>query len=260
MKIVWATDLHLDHSYTSVIKKFYNDVNNSRADILVITGDISSANYLEEDLQNLEENIDADIYFVLGNHDFYGASFSSVRASLVDYDNYLTNNKIVTLTDGVALIGHDGWYDLRNGTPGKILMNDFRLISEFKPFYMYDYGLDIEIQKIADEAADYIYKTLKEAIEDHDEVFMITHIPPFANSAFYKGRVSGEEFLPYYSSKIMGEKLLDIMINNPDKKLTVLCGHTHDEGKYKPLKNLEVFTGGTFYGLPELQKLEFIRS
>jgi len=37
----------------------------------------------------------------------------------------------------------------------------------------------------------------------------------------------------------------------PDKKLTVLCGHTHGEGVYQE-GNLKVITSGAEYGAPAI--------
>jgi predicted MPP superfamily phosphohydrolase len=38
----------------------------------------------------------------------------------------------------------------------------------------------------------------------------------------------------------------------PERQHTVLCGHTHGSGEYRPLPNLVVYTGRARYGAPEL--------
>jgi predicted MPP superfamily phosphohydrolase len=40
-----------------------------------------------------------------------------------------------------------------------------------------------------------------------------------------------------------------------DRKVTVLCGHTHGAGFAQVLPNLEVWTGGVQYGAPALQRV-----
>jgi len=45
------------------------------------------------------------------------------------------------------------------------------------------------------------------------------------------------------------------MKKHPDKKLTVLCGHTHSPGAAQILPNLEVLTGSAEYGSPTIQQI-----
>jgi hypothetical protein len=49
----------------------------------------------------------------------------------------------------------------------------------------------------------------------------------------------------------MGEALTEIMQEFPDRKLLVLCGHTHSSGVYSPLPNLRVLTGESQYYVPD---------
>jgi Icc protein len=48
---------------------------------------------------------------------------------------------------------------------------------------------------------------------------------------------------------------MEIMSRHPDRKLTVLCGHTHGEGEWQMLDNLRVLTGGAEYGHPAVQRI-----
>jgi hypothetical protein len=48
------------------------------------------------------------------------------------------------------------------------------------------------------------------------------------------------------------------MLPHTDRKMTVLCGHTHNSGLAEILPNLEVKTGSAAYGMPQLQELLFI--
>ena len=45
------------------------------------------------------------------------------------------------------------------------------------------------------------------------------------------------------------------MLEYPEKHMTVLCGHTHSSGQAQILNNLEVLTGKSSYGEPELQQI-----
>jgi 3',5'-cyclic-AMP phosphodiesterase len=44
------------------------------------------------------------------------------------------------------------------------------------------------------------------------------------------------------------------MDQRPDRRMTVLCGHTHGHGTARILPNLAVITGGAEYGRPEIQR------
>ena len=79
------------------------------------------------------------------------------------------------------------------------------------------------------------------------------HVPPFRESCWHEGRVSDDEYLPHFSCKAVGEVLLRCMRARPDRKLTVLCGHTHGRGSVDMLPNLSVVTGGADYGRPAVQ-------
>jgi hypothetical protein len=62
-------------------------------------------------------------------------------------------------------------------------------------------------------------------------------------------------FLPHFSCKIAGDALISMMKKRPEKKLTVLCGHTHGGGQIEILPNLQVIAGGAQYGIPEIQRI-----
>jgi hypothetical protein len=53
----------------------------------------------------------------------------------------------------------------------------------------------------------------------------------------------------------MGEAILEIMVEYPEHRLTVLCGHTHGRGECQPTPNVQVFTGGAEYGQPTIQRV-----
>ena len=45
------------------------------------------------------------------------------------------------------------------------------------------------------------------------------------------------------------------MAGNPDRRMTVLCGHTHGEGEASVPPNLTVLRGGAEYGEPKVQRV-----
>lgn len=268
MKLAWSTDIHLDHAFELQREEFFQSIRDSEADALVISGDISNANMLKRHLDMLAAGVDLPIYFVLGNHDFYGGWISEIRDVARNRSrdrqnlHYLTSMMYVSLSDDVALVGHDGWYDARIGRTGKIILNDFQLVRDFsalcgdwdvagiKP----DVAMELKFKDLAGEAADHFRTVLAVAFEDHRKVVLVTHVPPFAEACWHMGRRSDIEWLPYFTSKTAGDALVEVMEARPDKELLVLCGHSHGNGSAQIRDNLNVLTGGASYRFPSLQE------
>jgi predicted phosphodiesterase len=57
--------------------------------------------------------------------------------------------------------------------------------------------------------------------------------------------------LPWFGSASTGQVLDRYANNNKDKKIIVLCGHTHSPGIYVR-DNVTVYTGGAEYGNPQI--------
>ena len=79
MKIAWATDIHLNAAEPDVVDGFCDGVASSGADCLLLGGDIAEAMDVEEQLAMLATRLRMPIYFVLGNHDYYGSTIEAVR-------------------------------------------------------------------------------------------------------------------------------------------------------------------------------------
>ncbi len=79
--------------------------------------------------------------------------------------------------------------------------------------------------------------------------------PPFRETCWHEGRISDDDWLPYFTCQAVGEALLEAMRARDDRKITVLCGHTHGAGYAELLPNLRVFTAGADDGRPRLERL-----
>ena len=268
MKLAWCADLHLDHAGDEGFRRFAEEVNNSGADMLVVCGDICGGTALASWLRRLGSEIQCPTKFVLGNHDAYGQSLVAARQTARDLSgrglllfdrtpnvSWLSDGTMETLSDDTVLIGNDGWYDARAGTRGRIIMNDFRYIYELRTPFFIAVGLHEEIQRIADEAAKQLDEDLSKALTHRRKVILATHVPPFPQAAWYQGRQSEPEYLPYFCSVCAGNVLVKHMGANSDKELLVLCGHTHGKGEAQILPNLKVLTAGAQYGKPRLQRV-----
>jgi hypothetical protein len=84
---------------------------------------------------------------------------------------------------------------------------------------------------------------------------LATHVPPLREACWHEGRLSDDEWAPHFTCKAMGDAILEIMRDYPQRKLTVFCGHTHSPGQCRPLPNVEILTGGAKYGLPGIQRV-----
>ena len=108
---------------------------------------------------------------------------------------------------------------------------------------------------MGDEAAAYLKSVLVPATEDYSQVIVATHVPPFLEAAWHEGRTSGDDYLPFFSCKAMGDVLLEAAKSSPDCQILVLCGHTHGGGEVQMLDNLRVLTGPAEYGKPRIEQV-----
>ena len=82
-RIAWLTDLHLDFiEPDTAIADFCRSVADCPSDVVLVGGDISTAASLEAHLRQLEAAVQRPIYFVLGNHDFYGGRIADGRGGV----------------------------------------------------------------------------------------------------------------------------------------------------------------------------------
>ncbi len=261
MKLAWATDIHLDFLDDEGFDRFALLLEKSSADAFLIGGDIAKAGSVERHLRSLEARLLRPLYFVLGNHDFYVGSISKVRSAmraLTDRSKllkWLPAAGVIPLSPTAALVGHDGWGDARignvDGTP--VRLNDFVMIEELS-------GISREVRRdrlraLGDEAAAYIRQVLPRALAGFREVVFLTHVPPFKEACWHEGTISDDDWLPYFTCRAAGDALLDIMKSHPERRLTVLCGHTHGAGTAELLPNLRVWTGGADYGAPRIERV-----
>jgi hypothetical protein len=96
---------------------------------------------------------------------------------------------------------------------------------------------------------------LSSATSQYPKVIVATHIPPFREAAWYQGRSSADDYLPFFSCKAVGDVLVDVAQSHPKCLILVLCGHTHGGGEIQVLENLRVVTGAAEYGKPRIEAI-----
>jgi Icc-related predicted phosphoesterase len=268
MKITWTTDLHLNFLNDYQIKRFCEKINKTGAEALFITGDVSEAPHFVIHMRMVEMFCNMPIYFICGNHDYYRGSVKKFRLELNkqfgsncppnNTTYWMNEHGVITLKDGVAVVGSDGWYDggYSSFLSSKLSLSDFHLIEELRHDSLNTFRHDHfnTVFELAEEGAQHAEEYIKKAFENHDVVYYLTHAPPFRdNSRAPDGKLSNADWLPYFSSKFMGDAILKAMDGLPEAaELIVLCGHTHTYWKNKPRKNITCITGGGDYRRPEI--------
>lgn len=260
-RVAWLTDLHFDFVSPSEIEDFLCRVVSYGPDAVLFGGDLAESHSVGEHLLRIARALGRPVYFVLGNHDFYGGSIRGVRAAIRElcrhspHLQYLTDGGVYELAPGVGLVGHDGWADGRIGDYDRsdVMLNDYLLIEELAGYDRAARRPQLEL--LGDEAAASIRRSLPEALAKYPEVYLLTHVPPLREACWHEGHISDDDWAPHFTCKAMGDAILAIMAQHPDRRLTVLCGHTHSNGVCYPLNNVTIYTGKAIYGMPGLQRV-----
>jgi Icc protein len=256
--LIWGTDLHFDHATENAVDYFFNQVREANVPQLLIAGDIASSATLKNYLDKLDNELNMPIYFVLGNHDFYGGSLKGVREFMRSYASahtnlhYLTDDGSVKLYPETYLIGDDGWADGQAGDYGrsKIMLNDYLFIEELKDLSHEERGQ--LLQKLGLEATERVRAKLLAALEKGSHVILLTHVPPFPEGALYRNRPSDSDWTPHFVCHQMGQMLLKVMGDHLEKRLTILSGHSHHPAHYRPYENITCYTAHADYGHPKM--------
>lgn len=272
MKLAWATDTHfnfIDDELT--VKEFAYTAMKGGTQGLVFTGDISTAHSLVGHLAYVENIVNMPIYVVLGNHDFYGSSIVDVRKTMHELTNmskyirYLSVVPYVQLSPTTFLVGHDCWYDARNGNErdNTFVLSDWLLIKEFAPFSGGQYyviankdvknrhEIVLQARVLADEGATHVANGIKAAMKHNVKNIIVTmHAPPFPEAHVHNGTIGNTNAQPWFTSKVCGDMLLRASRAYKNVNFIVLCGHTHGTCSVQVTKNLVVHVGGAEYGHP----------
>lgn len=131
------------------------------------------------------------------------------------------------------------------------MLNDYLMIAELR-------GLDrsqrqVRLNALGYAAAEYFRNVLPQALSRFSHLLVLTHVPPFREACWHEGKISNDDYLPHFSCKAVGDVLVEMMQSHPERKMTVLCGHTHSSGEAQILPNLLVRTGAAIYGRPQIQ-------
>lgn len=254
-KFAIATDTHFNLISDEKFDLFIKETKHLKEEIdfLIFSGDISEYSW-EEKLKKIAKKTEIPIYFILGNHDYYGSSITRTNERLKKYSETKLLQEPVWLSDveGVdcgsfMLIGHENWWDggytnqYTTWLDNAIMFQDYSLIKEISEKTIEERFL--ELTKQAQLSTNEIIRKLKNAFKTHDNVILITHVPPFKENCTHFGIQMTQNWLSHFSCRVLGDALTFVMQNEPEEKsLVVFSGHTHEETLYEPLKNLKSLT------------------
>lgn len=243
MRATWLTDLHLNFLKKEPLNRFLAIVRREAPDVIFVTGDTDESQnvcFFVEQLRQI-----APVYFVLGNHDFYGSSLAEVRLSARETGCWLPALGPVRLTDATTLIGVDGWGDARCGNlASRVRLADWQWIRDLDTLMVCTLAHRAQaLQTLGTEEAAALRVQL-ERLEPSEELLVLTHVPPFAEACWHDDKQSEPDWLLWFTCIAVGDVLLEYARREPSTRIVVLCGHTHGRGEYRPQDNLLVRTGG----------------
>jgi predicted phosphohydrolase len=274
MRAIWLTDLHLSFALEAQLKPFVGKLMALKPDALFVTGDTGEAGNVSDFLMFLASKCKCPVYFVFGNHDFYSSSIRDVRRwgkeitkSAVDI-HWMPAAELVKLSETVGLVGVDGWGDAQFGDPltSRVTLADWIYIKELRaagghPGSYQGHLRHVKqrvplLRKLGTQEAASLRGPLTDALEAGlEQVYVLTHVPPYEGATWHDGEQSDPAWMPWFSCKAVGDLLDELGACYPETQITVLCGHTHGKGYYRRSDNIEVFTGGATYRQPEIQKI-----
>jgi 3',5'-cyclic-AMP phosphodiesterase len=256
-KTLWLTDTHL---LPWRRRKMLNVINDQHPSSIFLTGDVSScASLFLGDLAFLGPRIGAPLYFVSGNHDYWGSSFEKVEDGIRNlcakhkFLIWMSDAGIVELNEEVALIGQEGFYDALVGDERFITATfDWWMIENFRKLPSMGARLEA-MRELAKQSAHKLSTLLEEAVSQYKTVICLTHYPPFKCANRASGIPWIEKFWePYNVNSQLGEALEAVMINHKKRNLLVLSGHCHSPMTARVSRNIECRVGrGSYTHLSE---------
>lgn len=213
MKIKYCSDLHLEMNELN--PELFKNTDDSS--VLILAGDIMSANYPNTDFLSLVNAEYPKVFYVFGNHEHYQSNYDSNHIKMINtlekYPNItLLNNECIEY-NGWGFYGGTLWTNFNKQDPlvlyeAKYVMNDYKWIhtnlGKFTPsMVMMEFNMFLEnIKKLPAK----------------NTVVISHHLPSYS---CIDNEYAGSKYNHYYASD-----LDNIIIDNPNIKYW-FYGHTH---------------------------------
>lgn len=252
---LFLTDLHLDRTGKEEIENLLNRIHNTESNSVILTGDISDAGNIRRHLSRIASACaPRPLYFVMGNHDYYGGGFreveDEVRALCESTKNLhlMDGTTVVSLAEGIGMVGHSGWPDARAGdgmetvieNPDRWCIKDFRDLDHRQTLH--------RMRALGGESAARLRGILPLALKRYRHVVVATHVPPFANAVFHRDKPADNQHLPHFCNATVGYMILGLLKAFPHRRVSVLAGHSHGACARMITRNLSVRVGASRVG------------
>jgi predicted phosphohydrolase len=261
MKLIWTSDVHLNFlgKQPDMRNDFYQQLKEADGEVILITGDIAESECVVRYITEIMDYTQKPIYFVLGNHDFYGSNIAQVKRSVKSL-GWLGGKQFIELSATTALIGVDGWGDCRNGDyeNSRLTMSDWIYIDDLRKEYGKGMApLKKQLMRLADLDANKLKRRVQKVLKNSSitRIIIASHVPPFEEVCLNAGKKSTPSGLPFFSSKCLGDAILPIAKKNPQVDFLWLSGHTHSRAKHKPCNNLQSKVARAEYYLPRIEEI-----
>lgn len=257
-KFLWYSDTHLNLAFPWTQYNFVSHILEEKPQGLIITGDIACGLSLKSVMTFLSKKLgDLPVYFVKGNHDSYSISLDEsekiTKQLCKEFSNlfWMQDKEVVPITDTSCFIGDDGWYDGRLENAKYLSWNlDWIMIEDFIKLKSYEEKLELT-RKLADISAFNLHRKLEAALDKFETVYLLTHIPPWAEATRAIGTDTEKFWLPYNVNYHLGKMIEEVMVDRPKQNVIVLCGHTHQPAFVNVKNNIECLVqSGKYLGTP----------
>jgi predicted phosphodiesterase len=251
METAWCSDTHFNLWTLSSKRRFFTGLNDRGVERLIISGDVSTGRVVERDLEVMSRFFNGHVHFVLGNHDYHGRYIDSVHTDVQRITrtyprlHWLTHEHVVSLSDDVALIGTEGWYDAIDCSVNAMkLTTDWHMTFDFsRQENMYE---RVEAwRNMANRSSDVITDRLERALDAHRMVYVVTHFPPWKEATRAVGTLLEGLWVPYNTNVALGKAIERVMVGRNDEYVVVLAGHTHVPCNVRISNNIECRVAGS---------------
>lgn len=261
-KLLWLSDIHLDQAQDEEKRRFFSRLESSHCDAVMVTGDIATSGHLIANLSEISRVFGTTpVMFVLGNHDYFGSSFSEVDSGVEKlcktHRNLVALGKgeIIELSPDTALVGHRGWFDglAGAGARTRVASADRYHISDFTGVDRAGYFR--KLRELGRESAVYFRRVLPAALLQHRTVLVATHVPPFTQALRHAGTHCHWQRQPFFSNRAAGNAIVGISRRFGHRRIVVHAGHSHSPATVSLSPNLEIQVAGAQPGCPAMQKI-----
>jgi predicted phosphohydrolase len=178
-------------------------------DICIIAGDLASAPYLSQAIENCKQTF-KNIIYIMGNHECYSSSIKRVREFLktVESDTFHVLDNSTCTIDGQRFVGGTMWFRPDPQPRYRREMNDFRKIKHAK-------------KEIFEENERFL-QFMKKVNVTVDDIVITHHLPSYRS---VHPMFTGSALNPYFVCEMDG------FIQESQPKLWI-HGHTHTSSDY----------------------------